>query len=348
VPSSADRLQHSDPDAVSDAEAVERQPEARSEPAPRPAPQPAPNPSAPAQTLDAVGPHPVITWVLDTVGTARNTQHLLDLLQQLKGGQPLGQQDLQAGFGRFPVLGYVWYQNDFGAPRYRPFFTLHEGVDLFAVAGTPISAVSDGIIAKLADGSVGGISIWLVGDDGITYYYGHMRGYAPGVTPGLRVRVGDVIGYVGDSGATYGTYPHLHFEMHPGGGPAVTPKPVLDAWLNEAETNALAAIARIVEFNQLNRIGAARWQSVFDLLREPAAPVEPLWPIALDPSASSLGMQIAFDGIAWSMDVHDANVAQGIGNDEAATPMVADLMRGPSWLTLSGGSALAGPRAAVG
>jgi murein DD-endopeptidase MepM/ murein hydrolase activator NlpD len=285
-----------------------------------------------------------IGWVLDTAGTARNTRHLLELLQRLKpAGAPLAQQDLQRGFGRFPVLGYVWYQNDYGAPRYIPFFHLHEGVDLFAVAGTPIQAVTDGVVAKMANGSIGGLGLWLAGDDGITYYYGHMRGFAPGMTPGTRVRVSDIIGYVGDSGATHGTYPHCHFEMSPGGtGRTVSPKPVLDAWLAQAEVNAVDAYARIIEHSQLNRVGAARWQTVFDLLREPAAPVQPLWPIALDPAGAALGIDAAFDGIAWSMDVTDQRLQGSFGDDEVAAPLVGDLMSGPAWMTLSPAPAAGG------
>jgi len=285
--------------------------------------------------------------VLDTAGTARNTRHLLDLLQRLhKPDEPMSEQDLQRGFGRFPVLGYVWYQNDYGAPRYIPFFHLHEGIDLFAVAGTPTAAVTDGVVAKVANGSIGGLGLWLAGDDGITYYYGHLRGYAPGIAPGVRVTVGQVIAYVGDSGETHGTYPHLHFEMSPGGtGRTVSPKPVLDAWLSQAEANAVDAYERIVEFNELNQIGAARWQSVFDLLREPAAPVEPFWTVAVDPSA--LGMEFAFDDIMWSMDVHDVNAAQSLANQDLAAPLVRDFMQGPAWLTPENGSTLTATRTAV-
>jgi murein DD-endopeptidase MepM/ murein hydrolase activator NlpD len=287
--------------------------------------------------------------VLDTAGTARNTRHLLELLQRLKpANQPLTEQDLRRGFGRFPVLGYVWYQNDYGAPRYIPYFRLHEGVDLFAVAGTPIVAVNDGVIAKIATGSIGGNAVWLAGDDGITYYYGHMQAYAGGMAAGRRVRVGEVIGYVGSSGATHGTYPHLHFEMSPGGtGRTVSPKPVLDAWLYQAEASAVDAYARIVEFNQLNRIGAARWQSVFDLLREPAAPVEPLWPIALNPTASALGMQTAFDGIAWSIDLINPDATGHVADDASAAPIV-DLMQGPAWLRLPDAGTGVGDGAAYG
>ena len=314
--------------------------------APKPKPKPssrssaAPQPKGPAPT-PYTGLRSAITFVLDTAGTARNTQHLLDLLGLVKpADEPLTQPELARGFGRFPVLGYVWYQNDFGAPRYEPYFHLHEGIDLFAAAGTPVSACVDGVIRKLADGTIGGISFWLDGNDGITYYYGHLSGYAPGVAASKRVRVGEVLGYVGDTGVALGTSPHVHFEMHPQGGPPVTPKPTLDAWLHQAETNAVDAYRRLVEYNALDRIGAARWQRVFDLMREPAAPVPALWPLALDPTASSLGVDMAFAALAWGSDASPGTLSSDLV-DESVAPLAGSLVS-PSLLVPSGGSVFAG------
>ena len=311
----------------------------------KPKPKPSSSSSANAQQK---GPAPTpytglrsaITFVLDTAGTARNTQHLLDLLGLVKpAGVTLTQPELARGFGRFPVLGYVWYQNDYGAPRFEPYFHLHEGTDLFAVAGTPVSASADGVIRKLANGSIGGVSFWLDGDDGITYYYGHLKGYAPGLAAGKRVRVGDVLGYVGDSGVAQGTYPHVHFEMHPGRGLPVTPKPSLDAWLKQAETNAVDAYKRLVEFNALNRIGAARWQKVFDLMREPAAPVPALWTVALDPTASSLGLDMAFAALAWGNDPSSSTLSSNFA-DESASPLAVSSLS-PMLLAPSGAGGFA-------
>jgi murein DD-endopeptidase MepM/ murein hydrolase activator NlpD len=302
-----------------------------STPKPKPKPSSSSNPSQPSPSQpNGSGPAPAlkssVRYVLDIAGTARNTQRLLDLIGRLKplGAPPTGP-ELVRGFGRFPVVGYVWYHDDYGAPRYTPYFHLHEGVDLFAVAGTPVIATVDGVIEKIANGTIGGISIWLKGDDGITYYYGHLQGYAPGVVAGKRVRLGEVMGFVGDTGVAKGTYPHLHFEVHPGGGPPVSPKPVLDSWLIQAETSAVDAYQRIVEYNALNQLGGARWQAMFDLLREPAARVPALWQVALDPAASALGLDVAFDRLAWgSAPVNASQTATGIESDALA-------IAGPSW-----------------
>jgi murein DD-endopeptidase MepM/ murein hydrolase activator NlpD len=323
-------------------------PSASNSPKPKPKPKPSSGTAQqPAPKPNGSGPTPAlrsaVNYVLDIANTARNTQHLLDLIGRLAtpGVAPTGP-DLVRGFGHFPVVGYVWYHDDYGAPRYTPYFHLHEGVDLFAVSGTPVIAAVDGVISKIANGTIGGISIWLNGDDGITYYYGHLQGYAPIVAPGRRVRMGDVMGFVGDTGVAKGTYPHLHFELHPGGGPPVSPKPVLDAWLVQAETRAVGAYQRLVEYNALNRIGGARWQRVFDLLREPAAPVPALWQVAIDLSGVALGIDAAFDTIAWVTAPAELDTA-AIGDVETLA-ITGSAWRNPLWSTVAGalpGSALA-------
>lgn len=319
-------------------------PKTSSTPRPKPKPTATQPPQGPAPTPYSGQMREALEYVRSLQRTpARSTQRLLDLLLRVQpAGTQLTQQAMVRGFGRFPVVGYVWYQDDWAAPRYTPYFHLHEGIDLFAVAGTPVIASADGVIAKVANGSIGGISFWLDGDDGITYYYGHLKGYASGVAAGRRVRLGDVLGFVGDSGVAQGTYPHLHFEIHPLGGLPINPKPIVDAWLTQAEANAINAYRRLVEYNALSRIGAARWQAIFDLLRAPAASAPALWPAALDPWASSLALETALDRLAWSLD--PASLAGSAAGPEAS--LVAQAVEaatgGPAWLDPAG-AALAAP-----
>ncbi|MEW6189765.1 MAG: peptidoglycan DD-metalloendopeptidase family protein [Actinomycetota bacterium] len=127
----------------------------------------------------------------------------------------------RGGF-HFPVAGPHAYCDSWGAPRrgHR-----HQGCDIFALRGIPCVACVSGTV-KATYSSGGGKTIYLYGDDGNTYCYMHLSGYA--VTGG-HVEAGQTIGYVGNTGNARGASPHLHFEFHPGGGRAVNPYPVLKA-----------------------------------------------------------------------------------------------------------------------
>lgn len=85
----------------------------------------------------------------------------------------------------------------------------HAGIDIAAPFGTPIRAPADGVVVKASFGDGYGREIIIDHGNGITTLYGHLSGYA--VTAGERVRRGQVIGYLGDSG--HSTGPHLHYEV---------------------------------------------------------------------------------------------------------------------------------------
>ncbi|CAN5405910.1 MAG: peptidoglycan DD-metalloendopeptidase family protein [Acidimicrobiia bacterium] len=123
-----------------------------------------------------------------------------------------------------PVNGAVAFTDTYGAPRSGG--RSHQGVDMIAAKGTPVVAIEGGVL-DLGSSSLGGITIWLNGNSGDEYYYAHLDGYASGVSDGMSVSVGELIGYVGNTGNAIYTVSHLHFELHPGGGGAVNPTPLV-------------------------------------------------------------------------------------------------------------------------
>ena len=141
----------------------------------------------------------------------------------------------------FPLVGPVTYSDDFGAPRAR---NRHQGNDLIAPRRALAVAAEAGTVKFHTTSWAAGCMLYLHGVSGTQYLYIHLNNdlgntndnkgackagiaFAPGLKPGQRVEAGEHIGYVGDSGDADGISPHLHFEVHPGGGAAVSPYPYL-------------------------------------------------------------------------------------------------------------------------
>ena len=117
---------------------------------------------------------------------------------------------------------------NWGAPRSGG--RKHQGVDIIAKSGTPLYAVQTGTITKRQTdyrGSLAGNALWLTLPDGTYYFYAHLSSFADGIGVGTKVTAGTVIGYVGTTGNA--SVPHLHFEVHPNGGAAVNPYPIVKA-----------------------------------------------------------------------------------------------------------------------
>lgn len=125
-----------------------------------------------------------------------------------------------------PVAGPVSFIDTWGAPRSGG--RGHQGVDMMAARGTPVAAIFDGTISRTGSGSaLGGITIWMRSNAGDSFYYAHLDSIAAGIASGTPVGAGQVIGAVGSTGNASPSYPHLHFEYHPGGGGAVNPYPLV-------------------------------------------------------------------------------------------------------------------------
>jgi hypothetical protein len=143
----------------------------------------------------------------------------------------------------FPVVGPVTYTNDFGQARAGG---RHQGNDLVGTKRAPVVAVEEGTVEFWTTSANAGCMLYLHGVSGTMYEYIHLNNdlttgndnkgkcvagvsYAPGLVDGQHVDAGQFIGYLGDSGDANGIHPHLHFEVHPGGGKAVAPFPYLKA-----------------------------------------------------------------------------------------------------------------------
>ncbi len=137
---------------------------------------------------------------------------------------------------------------DIGAPIdalkpseiYDSFNEIHHGhrhlaIDIMRPRGTPVRAVTDGSIRKFFPSRPGGLTIYefdCAGD--YSYYYAHLDRYAAGLSEGMPVTRGEVIGYVGTTGDASPDAPQLHFAIHRLGpdkswweGDAINPYPIL-------------------------------------------------------------------------------------------------------------------------
>jgi murein DD-endopeptidase MepM/ murein hydrolase activator NlpD len=114
-----------------------------------------------------------------------------------------------------PVERPRHYVDDFGDARWVGGFHRHQGIDIFAPRGTPIRAPFDGRVETSANW-MGGIQLYVYGKKGFVF-----NGHLDSVGKTGKVKAGDIVGYVGNSGDARGGSTHDHFEWHPNGGPAV-------------------------------------------------------------------------------------------------------------------------------
>lgn len=102
----------------------------------------------------------------------------------------------------------------------------HQGTDIFAERGTPVLSATDGIVMRRGDYGIGGRHAWVLGPGGERHYYAHLDDWAHGLHAWQRVRSGEVIGRVGNTGNARTTPPHLHYGIYAATG-AVNPHPRL-------------------------------------------------------------------------------------------------------------------------
>ena len=103
----------------------------------------------------------------------------------------------------------------------------HEGIDIFAKRGTPVLSVTQGIVSRVGTNNLGGKVVWVTGPNLSRHYYAHLDDYADQIQEGDWVEVGEVIGYVGNTGNAKNTPPHLHYGIYLNGQGAINPYPYL-------------------------------------------------------------------------------------------------------------------------
>ena len=143
----------------------------------------------------------------------------------------------------FPVQGPCSFIDTWHDPRGAG--RLHIGVDIIAPKGNLVYAVADGTITRtyhVGRDKLSGNGVRLTLADGTYFFYGHFDTIAPGIAVGTTVTAGQVIGTIGATGNT--TTPHLHLEIHPGGGEAINPYPIMKAIDGCGVTTARSAKAR--------------------------------------------------------------------------------------------------------
>ncbi len=100
----------------------------------------------------------------------------------------------------------------------------YPATDILAKAGCKYVAPTSGVIDQVADKDIwrsttslgpdrGGLSVSIIGDDGVRYYGSHFKKIATGIKPGVRVEAGQLVAYIGNSGSARGTAPHVHFGL---------------------------------------------------------------------------------------------------------------------------------------
>lgn len=138
----------------------------------------------------------------------------------------------------FPVNGPNTFRNDFGEPRGGG-TRKHQGNDIIALKMTPLVSTVDGkVLYVVSPQASWGYEIVIADSEGYQYDYLHVNNdnpgtddglggethaYAPGITSGVSVSKGQLIGWVGDSGNAENTVPHVHFEIHDPQGGIVNP-----------------------------------------------------------------------------------------------------------------------------
>jgi peptidoglycan LD-endopeptidase LytH len=200
--------------------------------------------AAPATAPTSIGPGPAGSGTSGAAGAGATTKSTGSAKSGTTNGDPVdGTATTTRGpvRYRFPVAGcrvqYGRSHHDYPA------------ADMFTGRGCAFVAPADGRVDEVSRGDLwdqasdrgadrGGRSVSVVGVDGVRYYGSHLEAVAPGIVPGVRVRAGQLLGRIGNSGSARVTAVHLHFAISWPTRPGIwwvrrgmiQPAPYLDSW----------------------------------------------------------------------------------------------------------------------
>ncbi|SNY04076.1 M23 family metallopeptidase [Paractinoplanes atraurantiacus] len=145
---------------------------------------------------------------------------------------------------------------------YHPTHSKYPATDIFADCGEPVVATTSGVVLEISlkdvyvkgspDGpNNGGLSVSLLGDDGVRYYGSHLSKVQSGITKGVRVTAGQLLGKVGHTGNANGVC-HLHYGISPPCAKVgdwkvrrgvIWPATFLDSWRKKGQKSPVATVA---------------------------------------------------------------------------------------------------------
>jgi len=163
---------------------------------------------------------------------------------------------LRKAFLKAP-LQFSRISSHFSSARMHPILRIvrpHYGVDYAAPVGTPVHSVGDGRITAMTNEGASGRMVRIQHNSVYATAYLHLSRFGPGISPGVFVKQGDIIGYVGNSGLSTG--PHLDFRFYQNGSPvdplkvdAPTVEPVSEANKVAFEKIKTVALSLLGTFN---------------------------------------------------------------------------------------------------
>ncbi len=170
---------------------------------------------------------------------------------------------LKKAFSRYPVK-FSHISSTFSLSRKHPILHYsrpHKGIDLAAPIGTPIHATGNGVIQFIGRHHAYGNMVKIAHNKTYTSLYAHLLKFQKGLSHGDRVKRGDIIGYVGQSGLATG--PHCHYEFHVNQQPRnpstiALPRaePVQGRELAKFKTNTLAIVNRLKLYESAHLVAA--------------------------------------------------------------------------------------------